>query len=417
MASVYNYQQPYQMVDNNHHYSSAYPSHYTNYQPAAPMAPFSAVQQQQQQQQAPMGYGYNDYYQPVQQQQQQQQLPVQEHHQQEEVPGGVSSVLDYDLDIMSKFTTYLAFRLFGRNDTDNFKFILSIKSVLSAVRLPLNSLILSNYFLLEKYEIQSDYFIDELNTKNLELIYQNVVISLVLANKANDDNTFTNKSWSNATGLSIKLINSMEVDWLRMVGWQLHNTKMERFNELLVQFEKYSINVKTFEQQKQQQQQQQQQQQSEFVNSSTRSLSSKSSSSSLGSNSSPSYYHNNYDQSSSYYKPVVESKPIGLGNGYSRKNYYNSHRKAYSIDQNQYYQAQQYSYNQNNNNTNNKYNNNVHANYCLKTGSFHKSAYCSCDYCNINTNGLGYSNHYGVYGVGYNHHNTGWGNYLTTAAY
>lgn len=314
----------------------------------------------------------------------QQSLQQQHQVQQPQVNGGVASVLDYDLDVMSKFTTYLAFRLFDRKDTNNTQFINSLKTVLSSVRLPLSSLILSNYFLLERFELDSSLF--QSHSNNLEKIYESVVISLILANKANDDNTFTNKSWSCATGLSIQIINKTEVEWLVMMGYHLHNTKMERYDELMLQFEKYTTSIKTHEMEQlrlMEAKAQQLQAQAQAVQQSI----------------SPTSYYDqrssipvgNYGQSYGYSNAREshhKQSSLSIGNGYSRENYY-SHRKNYSIDQSstipvsvssQYYgqppQTVPTSVSSSASTTSPYYNS-----YCLKSGSYQIDAYCSCSYC------------------------------------
>ncbi|KAH3682363.1 hypothetical protein WICPIJ_006677 [Wickerhamomyces pijperi] len=313
------------------------------------------------------------YYGQPQAQAQAQQQPAAE----PQVTGGVSSVLDYDLDIMSKFTTYLAFRLFDRKDTGNTQFVASLKSVLSSVRLPLSSLILSNYFLLEKFELDSTLF--QAHGNELEKIYEFIVISLILANKANDDNTFTNKSWSCATGLPIQAINKTEVQWLGAMGYRLHNTKMERYNELMLQFEKYTTSVKNHEME-----------QMALMEAKARQLQAQAQSVQHSIN--PVYYR------PYAYSNTRESQPkngsLSIGNGYSRENFY-SHRKNYSIDQStvgsQYYgQAQTPSSSSNaaSTTTASPYYNS----YCLKSGSYQVDAYCSCSYCLAGSSSNAYSN-------------------------
>lgn len=280
MSTTYNYPQPYQSVD-QHHYHHQHSHSASYYQPAiAPQGYYQAqyvpqnvpapvyhhqpapVMQQQMYAPAPMmpapahnpyvpanAYGYNNssqYYQVAQPQVQQhmpqhavQQPQVQQQENAEQpVTGGVSSVLDYDLTMVSKFSAYLALRLFSRDDTDNMALVNRLKSVLSATRLPLSSIILANYFLVQKYELDSRSF----HNNSDEIVFQVIVISLVLANKANDDNTFTNKSWSDATTLNVRLINFLEVNWLNLIDWKLHDVNMERFEELKAQYEKFANN-------------------------------------------------------------------------------------------------------------------------------------------------------------------------------
>jgi len=374
MTSIYSYPQHYSNVDGSHQSSNGYMNANASYQPtvagsngyyqgsyvAAPPVYHqpAPVMNAHQQMYAPapiitapaanpyaQSYGYNNganYYQ-VPQQQAQPQVQQQPQRQEEQaVTGGVSSVLDYDLHIMTKFSTYLAFRLFGRNDVENAKFISSLKSVLSATRLPLSSLILANYYMLQKYELDPTSF----NNSSDDLVYQNVVLSLVLANKANDDNTFTNKSWSDATGLNVKLINVMEANWLSLIDWKLHDTDMERYDELMLQFNKYAESHKV------------QQQFSRSVREPVSPILSNGSSQFSPRDSSPSRF-SNYTSNNWYGDYQTSSNITTPYNSYNSfepryKNYYPSHQKAYS------YQEPE---------------------YCLRTGSYQKMMCCPCHYC------------------------------------
>ncbi|KAF9946463.1 hypothetical protein BGZ70_003210 [Mortierella alpina] len=52
-------------------------------------------------------------------------------------------------------------------------------------------------------------------------------VSLMLANKFLDDNTFTNKTWSDVTGISVKEINVMEMEFLNQVQFSLFVSEAE----------------------------------------------------------------------------------------------------------------------------------------------------------------------------------------------
>lgn len=137
--------------------------------------------------------------------------------QQDAVTGGVSPVLDYDMDQMSKFVSWLSFGLLKRTDAPNDSFHAIIKSVLVATRLPKSTIILALLYLSDRMEKAPMTCV-----WNDGQAFQAVVIALVLANKFNDDNTFRSSSWSDATGLSVKLINKLEMEWLAAIHWRLH---------------------------------------------------------------------------------------------------------------------------------------------------------------------------------------------------
>ncbi|CEP23380.1 CLG1 [Cyberlindnera jadinii] len=295
-------------------------------------------------------------------------VPVPAPQDQDAVTGGVSPVLDYDLDIMTKFVAYLSHRLFGRHDTENPRFVGQMKAVLGAVRLPKSSMMLACYYLLDRYEKDSILF----NSSSDELLYEITVLALALANKANDDHTFINKSWSQATGLSIMRINSLEATWLAMIEWKLHKIDMTRFNELTAQFDKYTININKHQEQIQLQQQQQQQQQQFAAMSAARAT--------------PGNYHYSVQEPVSPVSMNSESSPIynsGITHQspWAYQQLYNNagfgsygHQKSYSWQVDQF----EPSY------------------YCSKTGLQHKSQFCSCTYCSSSVRGVEWNSRLGT---------------------
>ncbi|KAK5781343.1 hypothetical protein RI543_001184 [Arxiozyma heterogenica] len=95
------------------------------------------------------------------------------------VNGGVSQILDYDIQIMSDF----------------------IIKLLDATRLP--------------------------------------KITIFQTNKFNDDKTFTNKSWSHATGIPIANLNDWERNWLSVLNWRLFDDKFASYDILLNSYENF----------------------------------------------------------------------------------------------------------------------------------------------------------------------------------
>ncbi|GME78228.1 unnamed protein product [[Candida] boidinii] len=88
----------------------------------------------------------------IQQQQQQAQIQVQQQaiqqvaepaQQQETVVGGVTAVLEYDIEQMTKFVCWLCYGLMKRTDNPTSVFHSTVKQVLSATRLPKSTIILS----------------------------------------------------------------------------------------------------------------------------------------------------------------------------------------------------------------------------------------------------------------------------------
>lgn len=171
-------------------------------------------QQQQQQQQAQAQAQVQAQVQVQQQAVQQAAEPAQQ--QQETVVGGVTAVLEYDIEQMNKFVCWLCYGLMKRTDNPTSVFHSTVKQVLSATRLPKSTIILSLLYLSDKMENEVEPILDD------TVAFQNVIISFVLANKFNDDNTFRNQSWSDATGLRVDLINKLEREWLCNIKWRLH---------------------------------------------------------------------------------------------------------------------------------------------------------------------------------------------------
>ncbi|ORY93555.1 cyclin-domain-containing protein [Syncephalastrum racemosum] len=52
--------------------------------------------------------------------------------------------------------------------------------------------------------------------------YRLFTVSLILANKFLDDSTFTNKTWSDVSGIPVVALNAMEVEFLTALGYRLH---------------------------------------------------------------------------------------------------------------------------------------------------------------------------------------------------
>lgn len=165
---------------------------------------------------------------------------VQEPVRDEHVNGGVNQFLDYDLDMMSDFVVKNAYISFGCDlNTDATQsmdlFVKGVSSVLNATRLPSVTIFLA-LDLLSKY-IDKLPEADDKISKSINVIYQNTMIAFVIANKFNDDKTFTNKSWTQATGMSLSSINEYEREWLTVFDWRLFDDKFISYEDYLQTFE------------------------------------------------------------------------------------------------------------------------------------------------------------------------------------
>ncbi|KAF3938927.1 hypothetical protein ABW19_dt0201076 [Dactylella cylindrospora] len=160
----------------------------------------------------------------------------------EEKPtGGVAQVLDYEIEDMAEFVTSMAIGMYvvttgvhipldqSVNDDDRIlpgnqsqQTVTSFKkfvfTILQSTRLPSSTVILS-----------LDYLSHRMNNcpptnqqKGTGQLYRLCTVSLLLASKFLDDNTFQNRSWADVTGLPVAELNTLEKEWLAAIGWQLH---------------------------------------------------------------------------------------------------------------------------------------------------------------------------------------------------
>ena len=177
------------------------------------------------------------------------------------VNGGVCEILDYEINIMSEFVTKNACLSFGSFDVPHDVmdlFTNSISSVLGSTRLPSATIFLSLDYLIKYLDLIGCNF-QSIGGNSIDIIYQNLVVAFVLANKFNDDKTFTNKSWAQATGMDLMTINQYEKNWLKMFGWRLFEDKFEAYDSFSESYNAF-VREHTLSLYHQQQQQQQQQQ-------------------------------------------------------------------------------------------------------------------------------------------------------------
>lgn len=140
---------------------------------------------------------------------------------QEQVTGGINAVLEYEPQNMSAFLCWCAFGMLSQNRSPSKEFEKVMVLILYATRLPKLSIIIALEYLNQRFSNTHIGHMAELE------VFLKIVISLVLANKFNDDNTFTNRSWCGATGLKIETLNAEEAAWLKEVNWQLNVVKFQ----------------------------------------------------------------------------------------------------------------------------------------------------------------------------------------------
>lgn len=132
-----------------------------------------------------------------------------------EISGGITSVMEYEPSTMACFLSWFAFSILKQYRKATAEFELAILSILHATRLPKLTIVIALEYMNQRFASQVATPLSD------NIVFMRIVISLILANKFNDDNTFTNLSWSGATGLLTKAINREEAAWLKAVNWNL----------------------------------------------------------------------------------------------------------------------------------------------------------------------------------------------------
>jgi Cyclin len=170
----------------------------------------------------------------------------QQHHQQqkpkEEKPvGGVSAKLDYDMEWMADFVSDMAQQLYElfssqicladidiaqsvqRGKSSHPSFRTWVHSVLCATRLPSATIVLSLHYL----SLRMTMLQERRQPPQEGQIYRLLTVALILGSKFLDDNTFINRSWADVSCIEIKVLNTMEQDWLSDIDYRLHRDPIE----------------------------------------------------------------------------------------------------------------------------------------------------------------------------------------------
>ncbi|KAK9471168.1 uncharacterized protein V1510DRAFT_218645 [Dipodascopsis tothii] len=130
--------------------------------------------------------------------------------------GGVSAKLDYDLPLMADFLSSMACAVIKCKLPLSLAFKKFTSQILSSTRLPCSTIILALVYLSKRCEAGITI------PRDPSSVYKLLIVSLLLANKFNDDNTFTNKSWAEVTGMPIADLTKIEAEWLVAVEWKLN---------------------------------------------------------------------------------------------------------------------------------------------------------------------------------------------------
>ncbi|KAF4553758.1 Cyclin-like protein 6 [Elsinoe fawcettii] len=153
----------------------------------------------------------------------------------EPTTGGVSAKLDYDMERMTDFVSETAqgmYALHSSNiclaDIDICRSIVPgttvqphfrkwVSQVLTATRLPSATILLSLHYLTVRMREYPTSI-----TKSEHALYRLLTVSMILGSKFLDDNTFINRSWSDVTSIKVTELNTLEIEWLATIGFDLH---------------------------------------------------------------------------------------------------------------------------------------------------------------------------------------------------
>ncbi|KAI9821373.1 MAG: hypothetical protein M1832_003379 [Thelocarpon impressellum] len=151
--------------------------------------------------------------------------------------GGVAAHLDYEMDQMSDYVSEMAqgmYALYASRiciaDIDIIRsvqpsspvspaFRKFVSQILSSTRLPSSTILLGLYYLGTRMSMLSASGQHKTSSGQ---VYRMLTVALLLGSKFLDDNTFQNRSWSEVTGLAVAELNTLEVDWLVAIDWNLH---------------------------------------------------------------------------------------------------------------------------------------------------------------------------------------------------
>lgn len=157
--------------------------------------------------------------------------------QQNKVIGGVCEILDYEISHMTHFVVEHSLITCGKIDSTNSSrnsfisddsngisshvFKKGCEYVLNATRLPKVTIYMALNYL---HNYIHGKFGDNHESFDYDFIYQSLVVSLIMANKFNDDKMFANITWATASGVELKILNRLEIDFLKQLDYNLNDT-------------------------------------------------------------------------------------------------------------------------------------------------------------------------------------------------
>lgn len=158
--------------------------------------------------------------------------PISEYHQaqakqskpamqpKEEKPvGGVAAHLDYEMEQMVDFVSESAQGIVNPNHLVPPALRKYVSQVLSSTRLPSSTILYGLYYLARH---MTELSREGRYPAGSGQIYRMLTTALLLGSKFLDDNTFQNRSWSEVSNIPVQELNTLELEWLTSMEWDLH---------------------------------------------------------------------------------------------------------------------------------------------------------------------------------------------------
>lgn len=138
----------------------------------------------------------------------------------EEKPiGGVAAHLDYEMEQMVDFVSESAQGIVNPNHLVPPALRKYVSQVLSSTRLPSSTILYGLYYLARRMTGLSR---EGRYSAGSGQIYRMLTTALLLGSKFLDDNTFQNRSWSEVSNIPVQELNTLELEWLTSMEWNLH---------------------------------------------------------------------------------------------------------------------------------------------------------------------------------------------------
>lgn len=120
---------------------------------------------------------------------------------------------------MAEYIAQMAVRVVTPDGTVTSAFRKFVTQILTSTRLPSTTVLLGMNYLAKRVNAlrgQGPY------TASEGQAWRYLTVSLLLASKFLDDNTFQNRSWSEVSGIAVSELNSLEFDWVQAMSWKLY---------------------------------------------------------------------------------------------------------------------------------------------------------------------------------------------------